>query len=535
MVIMYSFVAIIYPVFVALILINVGDSLVMNLSNYYWTLNFNYENKLLGYAFVIVTLVANLYAMSQNRKFEVIAGSFYCSASLVCLFTEDLILMFIALELMMVCATVLIFIGRHADSIRAAKQYFLTHLISGMFILIGISYIITQNSDGHITSLTTLIEQRDDAFIFYTFIVCGCLINVGSLPFSGWIVNCYPAASTSGMLYLTSFTSKVSIMILLKLFSGLEILKFFGLLMIMYGGFYACIEDNIRRISCYLTISQLGFMIIAIGTNSYQVQLGIVVFLFVHILYKTLFNLYIAILIDKKKIENCSEVIAIYSIRTPLLFSALILSVLLIISMPPLASYTTKMVITNSFDHNNINYYGISLLKIMTCAAVFSMVRYKALASSFYSRLNIGAKLSLILIVGVTFVVSLFLERTILLVWPSYPTNMLDTNWPYVIQQIVLIFIGLFLAAVLSKTVTRCSTVKTNLDFIRFMKNNVLRLYFKYKYQLMRQDSNDTRERDNFLNLINRQVVNNIKILDNQSTALFIVLMLLSILTLLLI
>ena len=167
---MYSFIAIIYPVFVSLILINVNDSLVVNLSNYYWTFNCSYENKLLGYAFVIVTLVTNLYAISQNRKFEVIVGSLYCSASLMCLFTEDLMLMFVALELMMVCATLLIFIGRHADSIMAAQQYFLTHLISGMFILIGISYIITQNSDANITSLTSLIEQKDNAFIFYIFI-----------------------------------------------------------------------------------------------------------------------------------------------------------------------------------------------------------------------------------------------------------------------------------------------------------------------------------------------------------------------------
>ena len=51
----------------------------------------------------------------------------------------------------------------------------------------------------------------------------------------------------------------------------------------------------------------------------------------------------------------------------------------------------------------------------------------------------------------------------------------------------------------------------------------------------MGQEFSDTSGDYNFLNLINRQVINNVKILDNQSTALFIVLMLLSILTLLLI
>ena len=94
---------------------------------------------------------------------------------------------------------------------------------------------------------------------------------------------------------------------------------------------------------------------------------------------------------------------------------------------------------------------------------------------------------------------------------------------------------GLLLAIVLRKTVTRFSTIKTNLDFFRFVRNNILRWNLKHEYQLMGQEFNDTSENYNFWNLVNRQVINNVKILDNQSTALFIVLMLLSILTLLLI
>lgn len=533
---MYSFIAIIYPIFLALILCNTSDFLVMNLSNYSFTLNFNDENKLIGFAFVIVTLVANLYAISQHRKFEVIIGSLYCSVSLLCILAEDFMLIFIALELMMVCATLLIFYGHHADSARAAKQYFITHLISGGLILIGFSSIITNHPDGHILSLTQLLGQQDSDYIFYLPIICGCLINVGALPFTGWIVNCYPAASTSGMIYLTSFTSKVSIVILLKLFSGLEILQFFGLIMIIYGGFYACIEDNIRRITCYLTVAQLGFMLIAIGTNSYPSQLGIVIFLFVHILYKALFNLYLAVLIDKEKVENCSEITTIYSIRTPLLFFALILSIALMIAMPPLASYTTKIAITNSLDHNNINYYAIVLLKIITCAAIFSMVRYKAMTSSAVSpKLNIWSKLSLTVMVIATFVISCFWEQTILLVWPSYPTNMLETTSSDAMQQGLLILIGIFLAVVLGKTVRRRSTVRINLDFYRFIKNNVLFLYFKYKHRLVVEDFSDINNDYNLLNRIEYQTINNITRLHNQSTSLFIVIMLLSTLTLLLI
>ena len=309
----FYIISIIYPIVVSTLLINNQREAVINLYNNSFIINFSHENKLMALAFMVVTLVTNLYAISQNRKFEVLIGSLYSTASLICLFAGDFISMFVALEMMMICAALLIFYGNCKNSIKAARQYFLTHLISGSLILIGISYIITNSSNTQISPLTQLIENRDSSCIFYVLILAGCLINVAIIPFSGWIVNCYPFASTSGMLYLISFTSKISIIILLKLFSGLELLKFFGLSMIIYGGIYACIEDNIKRVVCYLTVSQLGFMLIAIGTKSQQANLGIIVFLSVHILYKALFGLYVAILIDKSNIENCSEIKGLYS------------------------------------------------------------------------------------------------------------------------------------------------------------------------------------------------------------------------------
>ncbi|MDR0330074.1 MAG: hypothetical protein LBH99_05435, partial [Rickettsia sp.] len=222
----FYIISIIYPIVVGILLINNKDERVINLYNNSFVINFSSENKLIALAFIVVTLATNLYAISKNRKFEVLIGSLYSASSLVCLFAGDFVSMFVSLEMMMIFATLLIFYGNYKNSVRAARQYLLTHLISGSLILIGISYIITHTSSSQIISLTSLTENQEAGFIFYALIFCGCLINVASIPFSGWLVNCYPFASSSGMIYLTSFTSKISIIILLKLFSGLEILKF---------------------------------------------------------------------------------------------------------------------------------------------------------------------------------------------------------------------------------------------------------------------------------------------------------------------
>ncbi|WP_342278738.1 MULTISPECIES: proton-conducting transporter membrane subunit [unclassified Candidatus Tisiphia] len=525
----FYIISIICPIVVGILLINNKDERVINLYNNSFVINFSSENKLIALAFIVVTLATNLYAISKNRKFEVLIGSLYSASSLVCLFAGDFVSMFASLEMMMIFAALLIFYGNYKNSVRAARQYLLTHLISGSLILIGISYIITHTSSSQIVSLTSLTENQEAGFIFYALILCGCLINVASIPFSGWIVNCYPFASSSGIIYLTSFTSKISIIILLKLFSGLEILKFFGLLMIIYGGVYACLEDNIKRFVCYLTISQLGFMLVAIGTKSQQANLGIIVFLFVHILYKALFGLYVAILIDKENIENCSEIKGLYLPKSYLLFVSLIVSVLFIIALPPFASFVTKIVVTNALNQD-INYYAIFLLKIVTCIALFSTVKYKSLVSGFYPKLNILTKVSLFVMLSFLLATSFCLEEGLKLVWSSYPIEIIDTNWLDLVKQIVIIVIGIIFALVLSKMISRRSTANINLDLFQFIENNIRHIYFKYN--LVVQEFYDKIGADcPTFDKIEKNTLRKMKSWHNQSTGLLVVMILLIIFT----
>jgi multicomponent Na+:H+ antiporter subunit D len=580
--------SIFYPVAISILLLTIENEQIINLYSDNFIINFSYQNKLIGLAFTIVTLAANLYAINLGRKLEVLVGNLYFTASLIGLFAGDFILLFIALELMIIFASILIFYGNNRNNANAARQYFITHLISGSLILIGISYIIINNSNTDIISLTTLIEKQDSSFIFYALIFLGCLINVAVPPFSGWLVNCYPAASTSGMIYLTSFTSKLSIIILLKLFAGLAIVKFFGIIMILYGGFYACKEDNIKRFVCYLTVSQLGFMLIAIGTNSPQSVAMITAFLFVHILYKALFCLYIAVIIDQENIENCSEITGLGSIdflykskiveefleetkpstaayinaceerrrvsttksptrftyarslmKNPLLLSCLIISIVLIIAFPPLASFTTKITITNSLDQD-INFYVIMLLKIVTCAAIFSTIPLKSLSNDFNPNLNILAKLSLWIMLLSTFITSLFLEKILSLLWPTYPIMIFDIYWFDIVKQIMLISTGAVFALFFSKIISRSSTTNINLDLFRFIENNIRNIYSQYKYQMTDQ-TNEQEVVDHLaddyylLKKIEKNTLRRMKSWHNQSSSLMAVIMLLVALTILLI
>lgn len=526
----FTLISILYPLITAWLLINSTGSQIISLPNINFTFIFSAENKLIGLALLIVTLITNLYAISKNQKHELIIGNIYSAASLTCLLAGDLISMFIALEFMMIGAAILIFYGGHQDSTRAARQYFLTHLFSGSLILIGIIYIITATGNTQIISLT---PQFFDNNFYIIFILIGCLINVAVVPFSGWMVNCYPASSNSSFIYLISFSSKVSLMILLKLFSGLEMLKFAGILMILYGGIFAVIENNLKKLLCYLAISQAGFMLIAIGENSHQTTLGIIAFLFIHIIYKALFALYIAILNDQRAIENFSKITSPPLLKNPLLFSSLIIIVLTMIGMPWLASFSTKIAVTSVLD-KDINYYMIILLKYLTCLVMFSFLQRHLKKHSITTKKqqpsakasilpNNASNLSLTLILASTFITSIFLPKILAAIWPAYPLEILKIEANDLAQQLLILLLGLISATAIRK-LPRYSTTNINLDLPQLLERGCHRLKSKYQQEYLAEDitlENSTND------ILQETTLHRLKSLHNQGTSLFIVLILL--------
>ena len=71
-----------------------------------------------------------------------------------------------------------------------------------------------------------------------------------------------------GMVFLSAFTTKTAVFVLIKTFPGTEILIYIGLIMIFYGIIYALLENDMRRILAYSIVNQVGFMVTGIGIRN---------------------------------------------------------------------------------------------------------------------------------------------------------------------------------------------------------------------------------------------------------------------------
>ena len=455
---------ILYPIILGFLLFNCQVQIISKILGVNFSVNCASVNKIIALGFCAVTLATNIYACGQDKIFEAVIGSMYASASILCILTEDFITMFIAIEMMMLFASALIFMGNVRESLRAFRQYFLTHLFSGSIMLIGIVYYITSR-DTSIINLLEFLHNKDQEFFIYILIFIALLINIASFPFSGWMVNCYPAASNVSFVYLISFTTKVSLILLLKLFAGFDALKLFGMLISLYGALYACKESNIKRLICYINISQIGFIVYVIGLSE-ESSVDIVRYIFIHVLYNALFVLTAMIITDKYKIVYCKDIV---KIRTPLLVTGLVIAVIMAANVPFSTSFMVKNQLVNYIPEDS--YYVFWMLSIL----IFLMLPIKEYFLAL-SKPNITLKLyeNISLIILISIIVLINIEILYQHIKLEGISNILK------IEYFLSIPLGIVLCWFIK--LQRTTTVIMNFDLLHIIANGFYHLHFQRRW-----------------------------------------------------
>ncbi|MBF0529668.1 MAG: Na+/H+ antiporter subunit D, partial [Deltaproteobacteria bacterium] len=124
---------------------------------------------------------------------------------------------------------------------------------------------------------------------YYDYLIMlGFCVNAAVIPLHAWLPDAYPEATVTGAVFMSAFTTKTAVYVLLRGFSGFEILGIMGTLMTLYGVAYATIENNARRILAYHIVSQVGYMVAGVGVGTAMTINGASAHAYAHILYKGL-------------------------------------------------------------------------------------------------------------------------------------------------------------------------------------------------------------------------------------------------------
>ena len=155
------------------------------------------------------------------------------------------------------------------------------HLLGGVILFAGVTGHIAQTGSVDFTRMALDSPA-------HWLILIGFLVNAGAPPLSAWLPDAYPEASWSGTVFLSAFTTKTAVYVLMRGFPGTELLIWVGLFMVFYGIVYALLENDMRRILAYSIVNQVGFMVAGIGIGTEMALNGAAAHAFTHIIYKAL-------------------------------------------------------------------------------------------------------------------------------------------------------------------------------------------------------------------------------------------------------
>ena len=199
-------------------------------------------------------------------------------------------------------------------------------------------------------------------------ILAGFLVNAGAPPLSAWLPDAYPEASWSGTVFLSAFTTKTAVYVLIRGFPGTELLIWVGLFMVFYGIVYALLENDMRRILAYSIVNQVGFMVAGIGIGTEMALNGAAAHAFTHIIYKALLLMSAGSVLLMTGRRKCSELGGLFH-TMPLTTVCGIIGALAISSFPLTSGFVSKSMISQAAADGHL--LTVWLLLTAASAGVF--------------------------------------------------------------------------------------------------------------------------------------------------------------------
>lgn len=225
---------------------------------------------------------AVLYSISYIKRYTA-ENYFY---ALFCLMTAgmtgvvlsgDIFNIFVFLEISVISSYALVAFGVEKDELEASFKYQVLGGVASFLILFGIGLIYWKTKTLNIADIREVFSKGYDN-AYYSFvqllILSGFGLKAAIIPFHAWLPDAHSSAPSPISAMLSGVLIKaVGIYVIIRLFFNMFILTMpvavlittLGTLSMVIGVFLAIGQWDIKRLLAYHSISQMGYVVMAIG------------------------------------------------------------------------------------------------------------------------------------------------------------------------------------------------------------------------------------------------------------------------------
>ena len=244
----------------------------------------NVMKMVLTFGTLIVVTMADSWVKSQQR----IAGEFYMLilSTLLGMFmmmsSGNFLLFFLGLEMASVPLACMVAFDRdRKESAEGAAKYILVATFSSGVMLFGISFIYAATGTLYFEDVATAISASPLTIMGLVFFFSGLGFKISLVPFHFWTADTYQGAPTPVTGYLSVISKGAAAItlctILMKVFQPMieywdYMLYIVIVLSITVANLFAIRQSELKRFMAFSSISQAGYIMLAVVGNS---QLGV--------------------------------------------------------------------------------------------------------------------------------------------------------------------------------------------------------------------------------------------------------------------
>ena len=300
----------------------------------------------------------------------------------------DIFSLYVFMEITAIAMFIMIAIEKDIFALEGAFKYMILSAIATILILTSIALIILISGDTSFAAISAAIKSSSGSLIlkFATILfLCGLFVKAGLVPFHGWLPDAYSAAPNAVSVFLAGIVTKVTgvyvlMRVVISVFGFTEpirhVLMFVGALSIVIGAFAALGQSNFKRMLAYSSISQVGYMILALGCGTGLAIAGAAFHLFNHAIFKSLLFVNAASVetrlgtVDMDKMGGLSS-------RMPVTGTTSVVALLSTAGIPPFSGFWSKLIIIVALWISAQYIYAVVALlaSILTLAYFLSMQR----------------------------------------------------------------------------------------------------------------------------------------------------------------
>ncbi|MDO8662123.1 MAG: proton-conducting transporter membrane subunit [Candidatus Omnitrophota bacterium] len=269
---------------------------------------------------------------------------------------QDIFSLYVFLEITAVSSFILIAFEKDILGLESSFKYIVLSAVATVLMIAGIAILMFIAGSTNFSVIhSALLSQNRNLLLSLSIglFLSALFIKAGLMPFHGWLPDAYTAAPAPVSIFLAGIVTKVAgvyclIRIILSVIGFNDQLK--GILLLVgafsaiFGALSALTQSDFKRMLSYSSISQIGYIILGLGSGTALGVAGATLHIFNHAVFKSLLFVNSAAVESQTGSRDIDKMNGLAK-QMPWTSLTSILGSLSCAGIPPLAGFWSKLVI----------------------------------------------------------------------------------------------------------------------------------------------------------------------------------------------